>query len=190
MESLDTPNDHLFRGGNPNMNNWDDLPPLLQKDREQHGRKFETPQVYSFYHKMEGYHPSMDPFEHHFYDHRVPNYQPPAFGYSNIPELGSYSGGESDEPKMNLYTHDEPLIPNKVNEMRPEPARSSESEMSGGGEQRVVGGTDVAEGEIPWQVRELFWNQFLIHLMTIFLSWKGKLFIILLVWKQACFLKR
>lgn len=160
MESLDTPNDHLFRGGNPNMNHWDDLPPLLQKNREQDGYKFKTPQVYSFYHKMEGYHPSMDPFEHHFYDHRAPNYHPTNFGYSNVPEIGSYFGGESDEPKMNSYAHEEPPMPNKVPEMRPEPARSSESEKSGDGEQRVVGGTDVSDGEIPWQVRELFWNRF------------------------------
>lgn len=161
MEGLDTPNDHLFRGGNPNMNNWDNLPPFLQNDKKQDESKYKLPQVYSFYHKMEGYHQSMDPFEHHFYDRRVPLYHTPAsFEYSNAPEISSYSGGESDEPKLTSYADQAPNIQemNRVTEMIPKPGRSSESEISENGEQRVVGGRDVSEGEIPWQVREKFQN--------------------------------
>lgn len=162
MENLDTPNDHLFRGGPPKMNVWNDFPPMVKSDHTYKDQDyFKFPQVRSFYYKREGSDYSIDPFEHHFYNRGFSSHQSMPYRNTNMQEMNAYSEDESESPKMNMYAGEEPNSkmnsyvseePNsrKMNKMS-EPATNSE--MSGGGEQRVVGGRDVSDGEIPWQVR-------------------------------------
>lgn len=129
MEKLDTPYDDLFRGGPGKMDDWDDVPPLMKNDR-----RFKIPQM-NYYHNRGIEDTDFNEPVQLWYE---PILKPMLNQYA-LGRITSTDGFHSDLPLSGMSS----LMRQPV----------GESERTSGGEQRVVGGRDVSDGEIPWQVR-------------------------------------
>ncbi|XP_054709107.1 trypsin-1-like [Uloborus diversus] len=152
MESLGGPYEDLLRGGSPHMqDDWDEMTPVMNSPAA-----WKIPHVQSFYHKPEGnelklYPAGRVPNEDVFYGElpKLPRFHQgvsPAIGFPkivpkmrNLPRTMTTAIAFAGEiPDITIFSGKSPNV--------------RQSERVARGEQRVVGGRDVSEGEIPWQI--------------------------------------
>ncbi|XP_015908708.1 trypsin-1 [Parasteatoda tepidariorum] len=165
MKKLNTPFDHLLRKGPAHLDtekDWEEQPPF-RKDFY----SWKTPETYSFYHRPEHQNqyneqPAGKSYftnDMSFNTHRIPGVSNSVFKTNGLSNLMSYGVG------LPTFLHREPIFPSSVTssnyqENQPQSfeldERLPESNESLGNadkaEERVVGGRDVHDGEIPWQV--------------------------------------
>ncbi|GFT87401.1 trypsin-1 [Nephila pilipes] len=165
MKTVDSPLDHLLRQG--------PMQPSHSSDMDDHWGhssppmkpfySWKTPETYSFYHKPES----------QSYDYDMGNrYYSPLKTY----ESGDYYGSMHDDGRLSSYMMNDDVYTNpiagrpkyssyssnayelsnnlqeKMNFTGRVPESNEQSDRTPKAEERVVGGRDVSDGEIPWQV--------------------------------------
>ncbi|KAF8791067.1 trypsin-1-like [Argiope bruennichi] len=166
MKTVDSPLDHLLREGPGGPSNSEDDDEPFQIAAAPPTRDFfawKTPETFSFFHKPE--------VQSMHFDMGSPYVAPGSSylsdGYFGVmhgdSKMSSYMmGGEqfsypvSGRSKLPSFVTDDFKIPSRLPEPMALRGRNQDTDqqtnMIPEAEQRVVGGRDVSEGEIPWQI--------------------------------------